>query len=180
MLFAPTVREEVSFGPRNLRFTPDKIEQNVQRSLKIADLEGFEEFSPLALSFGQQRRVGIAAILAMESKILAMDEPTAGQDLKHYTRFLDAIVAMPFQAILFITHDVDLAVCYANRVMLLAEGRLLADGTPEEVLSDAALLEQARVLPTSLLELNLSLLPRTGRFAPLEALTAFVDFPVLP
>ncbi len=175
MLFAPTVWEEMAFGPRNLGFDEARVERNVRRSLEIVDLVGYEGVSPLALSYGQQRRVGIGAILAMESRLLIMDEPTAGQDYRHYTRFMDAVVRMPFEAILFITHDVDLAVRYANRVILMAEGRIAADGPPEEVLGDFALLERCRVRPTSLLELNVEALPRTGRFLPLERLGAFLD-----
>ena len=70
-----------------------------------------------------EARFSIAAILAMRSKILVMDEPTAGQDYKNYMGFMDAILQLPsFEAILFITHDVDLAVIYANRVILVADG----------------------------------------------------------
>ena len=84
-----------------------------------------EQYPPLALSFGQQKRVSIAAILAMRSKILVMDEPTAGQDYKNYMEFMDAILQMPgFQAVVFITHDIDLAVIYANRVLLVNQGRV--------------------------------------------------------
>ncbi|MDQ7031071.1 MAG: ABC transporter ATP-binding protein [Ardenticatenia bacterium] len=175
MLFAPTVWEEIAFGPRNLGFDEPRVERNVRRSLEIVDLTGHEHTSPLALSYGQQRRVGIGAVLAMGSKLLIMDEPTAGQDYRHYTRFMDAVVRMPFQAMLFITHDVDLAIRYANRVVLMAEGRVQADGPPEDVLSDFALLERCRVRPTSLLDLNVRLLPHTGQFLPLESLGAFVD-----
>ncbi len=175
MLFAPTVREELSFGPRNLGFPPERIEANVRRALQIVDLEGYEDTSPLALSFGQQRRVGIAAILTMEPRLLLMDEPTAGQDYRHYTEFMDAIVQMPFEAVAFITHDVDLAVRYANRVVLLADGRILADGPPEEVLADDHLLARCRLRPTSLLALNRRLLPVTGRFLPLESLAHHPD-----
>ncbi len=170
MLFAPTVREEVAFGPRNLGFPPDRVEANVRRALQVVDLEAHVDSSPLALSFGQQRRVGIAAILAMEPKLLLMDEPTAGQDYRHYTEFMDAIVQMPFDAVAFITHDVDLAVRYANRVVLLVDGQVVADGPPEQVLGDDALLSRCRLRPTSLLELNRRLLPETGRFLPLETL----------
>lgn len=170
MLFAPTVWEELAFGPRNLGFDEARVERNVQRSLEIVNLKGHEQVSPLALSYGQQRRVGIGAVLAMESRILLMDEPTAGQDYRHYTRFMDAVVQMPFEAIVFITHDVDLAVRYANRVILMADGRIEADGPPEAVLSDFALLRRCRVRPTSLLELNVNLLPQTGHFCSLEEL----------
>ncbi len=170
MLFAPTVWEELAFGPRNLGYDEDRVARNVERSLKIVDLQEYADVSPLALSYGQQRRVGIGAILAMESKILVMDEPTAGQDYRHYTQFMDAIVQLPFEAILFITHDLDLAVRYANRVVLLADGRIVADGAPEEVLADEERLRACRLRPTSLLRMNLDVLPRVGQFLPLERL----------
>lgn len=182
MLFAPTVVEELAFGPRNLGFDEPTIAANVAHALEVVRLQGLEDVPPLSLSFGQQRRVGIAAILAMKSKILVMDEPTAGQDYQSYTAFMDAIMAMrsgengksPFKAIVFITHDVDMAVTYANRVWLFSDGRLRADGTPEEVLADDALLRECRVVPTSLVYMNRKLLPRTGRFLRIEALATLV------
>jgi len=171
MLFAPTVREELAFGPQNLGFDEETIEHNVAQAVDILNLTGLENYPPLGLSFGQQKRVSIAAILAMRSKILVMDEPTAGQDYKNYRAFMNAILELPdFAAILFITHDVDIAVCYANRVILLHEGRIAADGPPTEVLADFKLLRRCRVVPTSLLAANLEYLPQTGRFLPAEAL----------
>ncbi|MBN1889624.1 MAG: ABC transporter ATP-binding protein [Thermoflexales bacterium] len=171
MLFAPSVREELAFGPRNLGHTEETIAQDVARAVDMVNLEGLEDYPPLALSFGQQKRVSIAAILAMRSKILVMDEPTAGQDYMNYMAFMDSILQMPgFGAILFITHDLDLAICYANRVILMHEGRVAGDGRPEEVLADSALLRRCRLLPTSLLAANLDYLPKTGRFMPAEAL----------
>jgi energy-coupling factor transport system ATP-binding protein len=171
MLFAPTVREELAFGPRNLGFSREEIDQSVARAVEMVNLRGLEEYPPLALSFGQQKRVSIAAVLAMRSRILVMDEPTAGQDYWNYMTFMDSILQMPgFAAVLFITHDLDLAICYANRVVLMAEGRVAADGPPPEVLSDMELLRRCRIVPTSLLRLNLEYLPRTGRFLRAEAL----------
>ena len=171
MLFAPTVQEELAFGPKNLGYDEATIEEGVMQALRIVNLAGLEDYPPLALSFGQQKRVTIAAILAMRSKILAMDEPTAGQDYKNYMGFMDAIMRLPhFAAILFITHDLDLAICYANRVVLINEGRVVADGPPERVLAQPELLEECHLLPTSLLRCNLELLPRTGRFMRAEAL----------
>jgi energy-coupling factor transporter ATP-binding protein EcfA2 len=100
-----------------------------------------------------------------------MDEPTAGQDYQNYMSFMDAILQLPgFEAILFITHDVDLAVIYANRVLMIADGRLVADGKPEEVLRDFDRLKANRLVPTSLLALNLKRLSTTGRFMRAEAL----------
>jgi energy-coupling factor transport system ATP-binding protein len=171
MLFAPTVREELAFGPKNLKHSPQAIEQQVRESLAIVNLSDKEQDAPLSLSFGQQKRVSIAAILAMRSKILVMDEPTAGQDYKNYMGFMDAILQLPsFEAILFITHDVDMAVIYANRVILVADGAVRADGKPEEVLKNYELLKACRVVPTSLLDLNLELLPKSGHFMRAEAL----------
>jgi energy-coupling factor transport system ATP-binding protein len=171
MLFAPTVTEELAFGPTNLHHKPEEIEKEVKGAISIVNLTGYEKDPPLALSFGQQKRVSIAAILAMRSRILVMDEPTAGQDYKNYMNFMDAILQLPgFETILFITHDVDLAVIYANRVLLMAEGRLVADGPPQEVLGNLGQLEDCRLVPTSLLHANLERLNRTRRFLRAEAL----------
>ncbi len=171
MLFAPTVREELAFGPKNLDHTGPEIEQEVQEAIEIVNLKGMEEDPPLALSFGQQKRVSIAAILSMRSRILVMDEPSAGQDYRNYRSFMDAILQLPvFEAILFITHDIDLAVVYATRVLLINEGRVVADGPPEEVLKDFDLLTGSRLVPTSLLKANVEHLPETGRFMRAEAL----------
>jgi energy-coupling factor transport system ATP-binding protein len=171
MLFAPTVREELAFGPKNLGYSEETIVEGVARAIEIVNLKGQEEYPPLALSFGQQKRVSIAAILAMRSKILVMDEPTAGQDYWNYMAFMDSILQMPgFESILFITHDLDLAICYASRVILLHEGRVAGDGPPTEVLTDPELLHRCRIVSTSLLQVNLEYLPQTGRFMRAEAL----------
>ncbi|NOY98089.1 MAG: ABC transporter ATP-binding protein [Chloroflexi bacterium] len=171
MLFAQTVYDELAFGPKNLKHSPEEIEKEVKEALETVNLEEREQDPPLALSFGQQKRVSIAAILAMRSRILVMDEPTAGQDYQNYMSFMDSILQMPgFESILFITHDVDMAVIYANRVILVANGRIEADGKPHEVLSDLDLLKACRVVPTTLLAANLERLPLTGRFMRAEAL----------
>ncbi len=171
MLFAPTVHEELSFGPKNLKHLPQAIETEVKEALQIVNLADKEKDPPLALSFGQQKRVSIAAILAMRSQILVMDEPTAGQDYQNYMNFMDAILQLPgFESVLFITHDVDLAVIYANRVLMISDGRLVADGKPQEVLRDFDRLKANRLVPTSLLALNLDRLSTTGRFMRAEAL----------
>lgn len=184
MLFAPTVREELEFGPKNLEFKQDVMEKAVAESLSTVNLKGLEEYPPLGLSFGQQKRTTIAAVLAMRSQIIIMDEPTAGQDYANYTHFMDemcrpdtngsqSLVAANFAATLFITHDLDLAVTYANRVLLIGDKHIVADGTPEEVLKDFDLLVRYRLRPTSLLRLNLEMLPRTKRFLAAEELAAY-------
>ncbi len=171
MLFAPTVSEELAFGPTNLGHSPEEIQKEVTEAIRIVNLSGREKDAPLSLSFGQQKRVSIAAILAMRSRILVMDEPTAGQDYQNYREFMDSILQLPsFEAILFITHDLDLAVIYANRVLLVDQGRIVADGRPEDVLKETQRLIEHRIVPTSLLEANLRMLPKTGHFMRAESL----------
>jgi energy-coupling factor transport system ATP-binding protein len=207
MLFAPTVREELSFGPKNIGLDALTTAANVARALNAVNLPGYEEVPPLSMSFGQQKRISIASILTMSPRVLVMDEPSAGQDYASYTHFMDDIVGSwqpddrrpttddeaqlgksanmqvpnrqssilnrQFEAVLFITHDLDLAITYANRVLLIADGQLVADGAPQVVLKDHALLERCRVRPTSLLGANLAALPRTGRFLPAPALAVY-------
>src|SRR5438046_3808029 len=84
MLFASTVRKEVSFGPENLRFPAERLKAAVRQSEEALNMAAFEERSPFSLSFGQQKRVAIASVLAMQGKILLVDAPTAGQDYRSY------------------------------------------------------------------------------------------------
>ncbi len=171
MLFAPTVYKELSFGPRNLAHSEEEIEKEVKEALQIVNLEDMEEDPPLSLSFGQQKRVSIAAILAMRSRILVMDEPNAGQDYQNYMNFMDSILQMPgFESILFVTHDVDLALIYANRIILVADGSIQADGSPQEVLGDVNLLRSCNLIPTSLLKANLERSAEVDHFMRAEAL----------
>jgi energy-coupling factor transporter ATP-binding protein EcfA2 len=176
MLFAPTVRAELTFGPRNLGQDLGAAEAAMPAALEQVGLAGFEDRAPLSLSFGQQKRLGIAAVLSMHPRVLVLDEPTAGQDHGSTQALMRTIGALEgLAATVLITHDVDLAVSYATRVVLMRDGRIEADGPPEQILADGALLERCRVVPTSLLELNLRLLPRTGRFLPIEQLAPFAQ-----
>jgi energy-coupling factor transporter ATP-binding protein EcfA2 len=185
MLYAPTVKEELEFGPQNLGFAQAEIDRSVSESLDTVNLKDMVEYPPLGLSFGQQKRTTIAAVLAMRSKIMIMDEPTAGQDFANYTHFMDAftksldgaqsILSSNFATTLFITHDIDLAVTYASRVLLFGDKHIVADGKPEDVLKDTEMLLKYRIRPTSLLQLNLDLLPTTGGFLPAESLAKFIS-----
>jgi energy-coupling factor transport system ATP-binding protein len=175
MLFAPTVAEELAFGPTNLGMAKADIKNNIQWAIETVNLEEELDTPPLALSFGQQKRISIAAVLSMRSRILMMDEPTAGQDYWNYRTFMDAILQMPgFDAIAFITHDLDLALIYANRIVILYGGRIVADGPPESVLADEERLIHCRILPTSLLSLNKLHLPTTGSFYRAETLAHMI------
>jgi energy-coupling factor transport system ATP-binding protein len=152
MLFAPSVRKEVSFGPENLRFSPDRISAVVQEAEEALNVAEFDSRSPFSLSFGQQKRVAIASVIAMQGKILLLDEPTAGQDYRSYTAFMEYLRNMPdLDVLLIITHDLDLALRFAQRILLLKDGNLVADGPPLQVLADPALLMECNLRQTSLL-----------------------------
>jgi len=175
MLFAQTVEDELAFGPKNLKHSSEAVQRDVNWAIETVNLKSELKMPPLALSFGQQKRISIAAVLAMRSRILMMDEPTAGQDYWNYKAFMDSILQMPgFDSVLFITHDVDLAVIYATRVLLVYGGKLVADGTPYEVMKDESLLRSSRVIPTSLLNLNLRHYPLTGAFYRAETLAHMI------
>ena len=176
MLFAATVREELAYGPKNLGFSPEQVEENVNWAIETVHLEEELPTPPLALSFGQQKRVSIASVLSMRSRVLMMDEPTAGQDYWNYQSFMSTILQTPgFDAIVFITHDLDLALIFANRVVVLFGGEIVADGHPQEIFQDEEKLKRWRLLPTSLLQLNQQLWPKTGQYLCAEALSQFIS-----
>jgi energy-coupling factor transport system ATP-binding protein len=143
MLFANTLREELTFGPKNIGLDAATAERNALRAAESMGLQDRLDQSPFALSFGQQKRASIASVLAMDTRLLVMDEPTAGQDADHAERFMQDIVQDPqlsAGAILFTTHDLDFARRYANRVVIMREGRIAFDGAPEVALGDRELL----------------------------------------
>lgn len=152
MLFAPSVRKELSFGPENLRFPPERIRTTVDRTEEALNIAQFDKRSPFSLSFGQQKRVAIGSVLSMQGKILLLDEPTAGQDYRSYISFMEYLRSLPeLDALLFITHDLDLALRFTRRVLLLKDGNLVGDGPPLQVLANPTLLDECNLRPTSLL-----------------------------
>jgi len=119
MLFAPSVRKEVSFGPENLHFSPERIKGAVQEAEEALNVAEFGTRSPFSLSFGQQKLVSISSVLSMQSKMLLLDEPTTGQDYRSYISFMEYLRSMPgLDALLIITHDLDLALRFTQRVLL--------------------------------------------------------------
>jgi energy-coupling factor transport system ATP-binding protein len=171
MLFANTVREELAFAPRNQGLEPAQAEQVGLESLQAVGLDrvdGIWERSPYALSFGQQKRLAIATALTLRPRAIIVDEPSAGQDYGQAAAFLGEVGAVAgLESVYFITHDVDLALLFSDRCLLLRGGRLEAEGPPLEVLADRARLAAFRLRPTSLLAANLAAGLPEGR--PLDA-----------
>lgn len=137
-ILAPTVAQEVAFGPSNLGWAPDRIRQAVADALERAGLASLGSVAPHRLSHGQKKRVCIASMLAMEPTVLALDEPTAGLDPRAEGSLLADLSGLCAQGrtVLLSTHDVDLAWEWASRVVVLEEGRVVADGPAHEVLRD--------------------------------------------
>jgi energy-coupling factor transporter ATP-binding protein EcfA2 len=146
MLFANTLREELSFGPRNLGLSEAQTAKLIERALAVVGLGhlSFEQ-SPFSLSFGQQKRVAVAGVLAMQPRVLILDEPTAGLDDDTAEDVLTRLLSAQDgpEAIIMVTHDLRLARRFANRVALVVAGQVVADGAPEAILTDAGLMEQA-------------------------------------
>ncbi|MGW1738298.1 ABC transporter ATP-binding protein [Nocardia sp. NPDC001965] len=149
--FAATVADELAFGPRNLGAGADEIEEISTAALTAVGLAGepgIMERAPRTLSFGQQRRLALALALTLRPRTLILDEPTAGQDQRSAAHFLDAISALPdIDSVYLITHDIDLALWRSDRVLVVADGAILADGTPHDIVEDESLWHSGTTRP---------------------------------
>lgn len=155
MLFANTLREELSFGPRNVGMPDERIREAIADALETVGLSQLSlDQSPFGLSFGQQKRIAVAGVLAMRPRVLILDEPTAGLDdgtAEDLMRRMLGAARGP-QAIVMVTHDLALAQRFANRVILMAGGRIVADGPPRETLEDAAVMRRAGLMVDDVLD----------------------------
>ncbi|HLC02881.1 MAG TPA: ABC transporter ATP-binding protein [Anaerolineales bacterium] len=154
-LFARTVWEEVAFGPRNQHLGKDAITERVESSLEAVGLLAVREGHPYDLATPQRKLVALAATLAMATPILVLDEPSLGQDTEGVSllgALIDGLVAEG-RLVLTITHDLDFALEHCPRAILMAEGRVLADGKSAEILSQSKLLSSADLEPPVLLQL---------------------------
>lgn len=140
-LFCPTVREDVAFGPLNLGCPREEVEARVRESLAQVGLQNFEHRSTLQLSVGERKRVCLAGVFACRPSILALDEPSSNLDPRA-RRNLIAILRSFAGSQVIATHDLDMIVTLCDRVIVLGDGRIHADGRPENVLSDAGLMER--------------------------------------
>lgn len=152
MISKPMIFEEVAMGLQIQRLPKDEIKERVHRTLKICGLYEFRNWPIAALSYGQKKRVTIASILVQQPEILILDEPTAGQDFRHYTEIMEFLRDLNRQGItvLMITHDMHLMLEYTNRTLVFSEGNLIADTTPVKLFANQELLEKASLKETSL------------------------------
>jgi energy-coupling factor transport system ATP-binding protein len=155
MIVKHMVRDEISLGLKAQGGDKKTIESKVNEVLKICNLWGYRNWPISALSYGQKKRVTIASILTLNPKLLILDEPTAGQDYRTYTSFMEFIkkIANTGIAIIMITHNIHLALEYTTRSIVLSEGKKIADDTPANIFSNSEIIEKASLKETSLGEL---------------------------
>lgn len=146
-IFAPSVEEDVAFGPLNLKLPMDEVQNRVEEALKRVGMEGFEKKAPHHLSGGQKKRVAIAGILAMRPEIMILDEPTAGLDPQGAIKIMNLLSELNREGITIVisTHDVDLVSKYVNKIFVMADGEIIGEGTPKEIFSKEDLIEKANL-----------------------------------
>lgn len=170
MICKPLIYDEVALGLKVKGVPEQEIKERVYQTLKICGLYQFRNWPISALSFGQKKRVTIASILVMNPEIIILDEPTAGQDYKHYTEIMEFLKEINLSlgiTIIMITHDMHLMLEYTDRAVVIADGKLIADDTPSAILTNEDIANKAYLKKTSLYDLAI----RCG----IEQSSEFVD-----
>lgn len=173
MICKPMIFDEVAMSLVLQKLPEEEIRERVYETLKICGLYEFRNWPVNALSYGQKKRVTIASILVSRPQILILDEPTAGQDFRHYTDIMEFLKELNKQGItvLMITHDMHLMLEYTDRSLVFADGNIIADITPEALFSDTDLLKRA-----SLKETSLYTLAGLCGLKPESYIRAFIDY----
>ena len=173
MISKNMIAEEVGLALTLDGMEPEAIQQRVHETLKVCGLYPFRNWPVSALSFGQKKRVTVASILAMGPDIIILDEPTAGQDFRHYTEIMEFLLELNRQGvtIVMITHDMHLMLEYASRAAVFADGRIIADDSPARLLTDGDIISRASLKETSLFTLAVM----CGIGEPREFVQRFID-----
>jgi cobalt/nickel transport system ATP-binding protein len=147
-LFAPTVKQDVAFGPLNLGYSAEKVKTIVAQALETVGISEFAEKPPHFLSLGQKKRVALAGVLAMEPEVIIMDEPTSNLDPRATSDILHLLLKLNKEkmiTLLLATHDVDMVPLFATKMYVLNKGKLVSQGTPKESFSNGNLIRQVNL-----------------------------------
>lgn len=146
-LFAPTVKEDIAFGPMNLGLSYDEVEKRVEDALKMVGMENYEDKTPHHLSGGQQKRIAIAGIIAMKPELMILDEPTAGLDPDGVKKVLNIMNQLNEEGMTLIisSHDIDMISKYADKIFVLYNGEIIESGNKNKIFSDMELLKKAHL-----------------------------------
>ena len=174
MISKPMIWDEVELGLLQTDLTPEERARRVEETLKICGLYRFRKWPVSALSFGQKKRVTIASVLVMNPEIIILDEPTAGQDFRHYTDIMEFLRSLNRRGVtvMMITHDMHLMQEYTNRALVFSNKRLLHDGTAVEAITMPELVKAASLKETSLF----ALAQRCGIEPPQAFVQRFIDY----
>jgi energy-coupling factor transporter ATP-binding protein EcfA2 len=155
-IFSPTVREEIAVGPRNLGWDEGEIQRCVDETLQQFGLLPYADRQPTLLSFGLRRKVSVAAVVAMKTAVLILDEPTTGLDWRSTQELMTILHELQEdgRTILIITHDMRLVADHIPRCLVLQNGRLLADGPTRDIFQQTDLLQQAQIEPPQITQLG--------------------------
>ncbi|MDP2766300.1 MAG: energy-coupling factor transporter ATPase, partial [Candidatus Methanoperedens sp.] len=153
MLFCDTVRDESGFGPKNLGYTFDEINLRVSKALEAMTIEALSDEAPHALSKGQRLRTAVASVLSTTPELMLLDEPTTGQDKVHIEEMMEQFLNDK-KTLVFCTHDIETALKYSTRVVVMNDGKILADGSPREVFLKQQILEQASLKQPPVLQIS--------------------------
>ncbi len=151
-LFLDTVEKEVTFGLKNLGFSDEEVIERCNRTLSRLGIEDLSERSPFSLSGGERKRVALASVLATEPQILALDEPTIGQDARQKENLSNLLMELNSRgcAVICVTHDIEFVIENFPRTLVMANGKIVADGPTNTVLTNDAVIEQCSLTPPEL------------------------------
>ena len=158
-LFSETVEEEIAFALKNFGFEEAVIEKQVDWALNLLDITKYRKTSPFMLSGGERKRVALASILAWDPQVIILDEPTIGQDHQQKEKLQQFILQLNAQkkTVVVVTHDVEFVAECNPRVILMSQGKILAEGIAEEILTNQKLVAQASIVPPQITQIFLEL-----------------------
>jgi len=169
-LFATNVRAELAFGPTNIGFPPEEVERRVEEALAFFNIKAYAEMHPYRLSFPLRKLVGIASVFTMGPKVFVLDEPTTGQD-HQTTKVINGLIHRLTEqgaTIICVSHDMPLVADVSERMIVMWNAKIIADGTVREVFGNTEIMTRTHIVPPQITRISLQLKSRKGKGAALS------------